>query len=262
MLRYLRLYLSFVRFSISRAVEFRMDFFCRILMDLVFYAVNIAFFKILFLQIPDLGGWSESQVMVFVASYLVADAIQMTVFANNVWVIPTLINRGDLDYYLVRPVSSLFFLGLRDVAVSSLINLACALSILFWALSSYQGPLGVMQLSVFALTLLNGAFIYFLIGLVFVLPAFWTHSARGFTQAFFATNQLFEKPYTIYSGITRVILTSVLPYSLMASFPARIIFEGISAEVLLHLSLVTVSLFALIVIFWNRGLRVYTSASS
>ena len=262
MLRYLRLYLSFVRFSISRAVEFRLDFFCRILMDLVFYAVNIAFFKVLFLQISNLGGWDQSQVMVFVASYLVADAIQMTIFANNVWVIPTMINRGDLDYYLVRPVSSLFFMGLRDVAVGSLINLICALSILYWALSSYHGPLGIMQLSVFALTLMNGAFIYFLIGLVFVLPAFWTHSARGFTQAFFATNQLFEKPYTIYRGAIRVFLTYVLPYTLMASFPARIIFEGISLEVLLHLSIVTLLLFILIVVLWNRGLRVYSSASS
>ena len=262
MLRYLRLYLSFVRFSISRAVEFRLDFFCRILMDLVFYAVNIAFFKVLFLQISDLGGWNQEQVMVFVASYLVADAIQMTIFANNVWVIPTMINRGDLDYYLVRPVSSLFFMGLRDIAVSSLINLICAFSILLWALSAYAGPLGIMQLCVFALTLINGAFIYFLIGLVFVLPSFWTHSARGFTHAFFATNQLFEKPYTIFRGLTRVLLTTALPYSLMASFPARIIFEGISLEVLLHLTLVTSLLFAAIVVLWNRGLRVYSSASS
>jgi len=262
MLRYVRLYLSFVRFSFSRAVEFRLDFFCRILMDLVFYAVNITFFKVLFLQISSLGGWNQSQVMVFVGSYLVADAIQMTIFANNVWVIPTLINRGDLDYYLVRPVSSLFFMGLRDVAVSSLVNLFCALAILMWALSGYDGSLGLIQLIVFALTLLNGAFIYFLIGLIFVLPAFWTHSARGFTQAFFATNQLFEKPYTIFHGVTRLILTTVLPYSLMASFPARIIFEGPTIEVIAHLSLVTILLFSLIVVVWNRGLRGYSSASS
>lgn len=262
MRRYLRLYLSFVRFSISRAVEFRLDFFCRIFMDLVFYAVNLAFFKVLFLRISSLGGWSEPQIMVFVASYLVADAIQMTVFANNVWVIPTMINRGDLDYYLVRPVSSLFFLSLRDVAVSSTINLLCALSILFWALSNFEGHIGFIQLLVFGLTVLNGAFLYLLIGLVFVLPAFWTHSARGFTQAFFATNQLFEQPYTIFKGLTRIILTTVLPYSLMASFPARIIFEGIQPSILLHLGLVTVLLFSTIALIWQRGLRAYSSASS
>ena len=44
----------------------------------------------------------------------VADAIHMTVFSNNMWWFPIFINRGDLDYYLIRPVSSLFFLSLRD----------------------------------------------------------------------------------------------------------------------------------------------------
>ena len=39
-MRYLRLYLYFLRFSFSRAMEFRLDFYFRILMDVAFYVVN------------------------------------------------------------------------------------------------------------------------------------------------------------------------------------------------------------------------------
>ena len=66
MLRYLRLDLHFLRFSTSRALEFRLDFFMRIVMDCVYYAVNLSFFRLLYLQVPTLGGLTEPQAMLFV----------------------------------------------------------------------------------------------------------------------------------------------------------------------------------------------------
>ena len=118
-MRYLRLYLYFLRFSISRAAEFRVDFYFRVVMDVVYYAVNLAFFGIIYTQTAVVGGWTLDQAYVFVAGFLFVDAVNMTVVANNMWVLPQLINKGDLDYYLVRPVSSLFFLSLRDFAANS-----------------------------------------------------------------------------------------------------------------------------------------------
>ena len=56
MRRYLRLYLHFVRFSFSRAFEFRVDFWFRVVMDCAFYAVNLAFFTLLYGQTPTIGG--------------------------------------------------------------------------------------------------------------------------------------------------------------------------------------------------------------
>src|SRR5258708_2566125 len=107
MIRYLRLYAHFVSFSFSRAMEFRVDFFFKIVMDLIFYAVNLLFFRLIYLQTPVLGGWDGHQIMLFVSGYLVIDAVFMTMFAGNLWMLTMFINRGDLDYYLVRPVSSL-----------------------------------------------------------------------------------------------------------------------------------------------------------
>ena len=62
-------------------MEFRLDFFFKIIMDCMFYVVNLGFYKILFLTTPILAGWSEDQTMVFVSSYLLVDALHMTVFA-------------------------------------------------------------------------------------------------------------------------------------------------------------------------------------
>jgi len=98
MARYLRLYLYFVRFSFSRAMEFRVDFYFRVVMDATFYAVHILFFTLLYRHTSLLGGWTLDQAYVFVCGYLLIDAINMTLFSNNLWWLPILVNRGDLEY--------------------------------------------------------------------------------------------------------------------------------------------------------------------
>ena len=120
-------------FPLSKAMEFRFDFSFRVFMDFAYYGIQIAFYNVIFLQTTALGGWNRDQALVFMGGYLVVDGIAMTFFSNNLWWLPTAVNRGDLDYYLTRPVSSLFFLTLRDFPANSLINLVFALGILAWA---------------------------------------------------------------------------------------------------------------------------------
>jgi ABC-2 type transport system permease protein len=262
MWRYLKLYSYFVRFSLSKSMEFRLDFFFRVFMDTFFYVVNILFYKIIFLDTGMLAGWSEPQVLVFVSGYLVVDAINMTVFSNNSWWLPIYINKGELDYYLVRPVSSLFFLSLRDFAVNSFVNLIMALSLLAWALWQYPEPLGIGRIFLFGLLLVNGTFLYHLVRLLSIIPVFWIHSGRGFEQLFWGLSRSMERPDRIFSGWVRRVLTTVIPYSLMASFPARVLFEGINVNLLLHLALVTVAFWLFVVWLWKMGLKAYSSASS
>src|SRR5687767_11980835 len=99
MMKYLRLYRSFLIFSISRSLEFRFDFTFRIFMDLTYYIVKIYFFKVIFLHTNLLAGWNEEQVLIFATTFLVVDAIQMTLISNNTWIFPGLVNKGELDYY-------------------------------------------------------------------------------------------------------------------------------------------------------------------
>jgi ABC-2 type transport system permease protein len=234
----------------------------RIVMDLVYYAVAIAFFRVLFLHTAILGGWNESQMMVFVSGYLIVDAINMTVFANNLWGLAPIINKGELDYYLVRPVSSLFFLSLRDFAANSFVNLICAFGIFVWAIHGYTPWPGFAKVGLFFLMLLNGSIIFASLNIMANALTFWTHSPRGFGELVWHMTKFSEKPDRIYSGLTRKILTLVLPFAIISSFPARLLLESFSWQILLHMVAVAIVLIALLILLWERGLRDYSSASS
>jgi ABC-2 type transport system permease protein len=231
-------------------------------MDAMYYVVNIAFFKIIYLHTSDIAGWTESQVMVFVSGYLVLDGLQMTVLSNNLWMLPQLVNRGDLDYYLLRPVSSLFFLSLRDFAANSFLNLTLAVGFMVYSIAHYDGPWSVGSLILYLFFLLNGLLLYFFLRLLAVLPVFWTGSGQGLDLLVWHFSRFLERPDGIFSGPIRRILTTVLPYCLMVSFPARLFFEGWSTTVVLHLLAVT-AVFTLVTgKLWSVALKHYSSASS
>lgn len=262
MMRYIRLYLHFLQFSFSKAMEFRMDFTFRIIMDCIYYVVNIGLFKVLYLHTDMIGGWTESQMMVFVGSYLLVDAISMTVFSNNMWWLPWYINKGELDYYLIRPVSPLFFLSLREFAANSFVNLLVAGGFFVYAISNYQGDWNLWTLAGFTLLIINGTLIHYCLQMLMIIPVFWTHSARGFIDLFYTLGLAMERPHKIFTGWVKIFFTIILPFALIASFPAQFFIEGFTRQNLLHITVVTSALWIVMLSTWKLGLKNYSSASS
>ncbi len=262
MIRYLRLYACFLRFSFSRAMEFRVDFFFRVVMDLAFYAVNLTFFSVLYLHTGSIAGWGLDESLVFISGFFFVDALHMTVFANNMWMLPILINRGDLDYYLVRPVSSLFFLSFREFAANSFLNLIMACGILWWALARYPGDLPATGIAVYISLLVLGCALHWCIYVIFMIPVFWIHSEYGLRQLLFGMIKFSERPDQIFSGWLHRVLVTFLPFCLIASFPTRILFEGVTLQRVGHNVGVVAAAFTLMLWLWRRGLKAYSSASS
>jgi ABC-2 type transport system permease protein len=260
--RYARLLLYFTRFSASKYMQFRVDFFFRIGMDVIYYVVNIAFYRVLYLHTPLLAGWTEAKMMVFVSGYLLIDAITMTLFTNNQWMLPTYVNRGDLDYYLIRPVSSLFFLSLRDIAINSFVNFVMAAGILVWAISRYPAPVPAAKIALFLAALGVGVVLQYSLSTLFVLPVFWTHSVNGFRMVYWSIARFIERPDGIFHGWARRVLTVFLPLCVISSFPAKLALEDFRWETLLQLVGLAAFFFGLVVVVWRVGLRSYSSASS
>jgi ABC-2 type transport system permease protein len=261
-MRYIKLYGYFLRFSFSKAMEFRVDFYFRILMDAMYYVFQFLFFSVIYLHTDLLAGWNQEQITIFIAGYIFIDALNMTVFANNCWWFPIYVNRGDLDYYLTKPVSTLFFMSLREFAANSFLNLLIAMGILTWAITSYSIAFPLWKIFGFFLLLLVGTFIYFLVHFTFLLSVFWTQSPRGFGDVFYAVAHTIERPDRIFKGAIRVLFTYVIPFSVMASYPARFLLEEFSWNVVFTIFGVAIVLFFVVLGIWKKGLRSYSSASS
>jgi ABC-2 type transport system permease protein len=262
MRRYLRLYAYFLRFSFSRAMQFRLDFFFRVGMDTLWYAMHLTMFAVLYRHTSEVGGWNRDQMWVFLGGVFVTDAIQMTLVSNNLWNFTQAVNKGDLDYHLVRPVSTLFFVSLREFAANSFLNLVIAAGILVWAIARYPGGLDPWAVAAYVPLLLLGGFIHYCLQLLFLLPVFWIHSGAGLRDVFWTMDAYTSRPVGIFTGWVRRMLVSILPLALVVSFPTRALLEGPSASLVLHVVGAAVAAFAVLLFAWKRGLLAYSSASS
>ena len=263
MTRYLRLYAHFLRFSFSKAMEFRVDFFFRFVMDIVFYIMQFLFFEIIYQYTPILGGWNKEEMTLFVCSFIFVDAFHMTFFASNAWWLPIAINKGDLDYYLTKPVSSFFFLSLKEFAANSSMNLILATSLLLTVLAQFSVAFSLFELLTFFILLLNGAVLYYAVYVLFLLSVFWTGSSRGFADVFFSVEKVFQKPDGIFSGYFRRVFLTFLPFCAMASLPTKFLIEPHNRMTVIF-EVVVASLFVYLLLWfmWRTGLRNYSSASS
>ena len=262
MLRYARLYLHFLRFSFTKAMQFRLDFFFRVVMDCAFYATNIAFFRVVHRHTDQIAGWNVEDTYVFVCSYLWLDAAHMTVFSNNMWWFPHFVNKGELDYYLVRPASPLFFVTLREFAANSLLNLIIATALVLHAMTTHPQSFSVLESLGFFLLLAFGVLLNATLHLLVLLPVFWAQSGESFRQLYYSLGLFAERPHRVYPNWLQRVLTTILPFALVASYPTSLLLDGFDERVFAQLLGVSFAFFVLLGVLWRRALRAYASASS
>ena len=126
-------------------------------------------------------------------------------------------------------------------------------------------PLNVSSLTGLVLligSLAAGFALRYLVHLLTIVPVFWWQRGQGLQMMYWHMARFIERPDRIYTGIVRVVLTTVLPFALMASVPARFYLEPFDARLCLHVTLVLLAFVAATALAWRAGLRAYSSASS
>lgn len=243
-------------------MEFRFDWWTRVVMDTIYYALHIGFFKIIYLHTATIAGWREDQAMVFIAIYLMIDALHMTTISGSIYMLGRYINSGAIDYYIIRPVSSVFFLTLRDFSGPSFVNFLMTAGILSWALLRFGEAFGALEVLLLIVSIALGFLIFYSLRVLWATHAFWTQSSLGTDNLFFSLCELSSRPDGIYQGLLRKALTTALPFALVASFPARVLFGPDRFSVLAHLAVVAALFFMLMLWVWGKAVRAYGSASS
>lgn len=262
MTRYFHLFAKFVSFSFAKALHFRVDFLARIVLDVFTYTLNIFFFETLFNVTNVIGGWTRPQMLIFVSSFLVFDALRMTLFSNNTFSLPVLINKGGLDYYLIRPVSPIFILSLRDFSTNSFVSLCFAVSLLAWSISTSPESYSLLQIVLFVSLILVGVYLSHLLHLIFLISVFWTQGGRGLEGVYYNLHEYATRPHRIFSGWPKVLLLTVLPLSVMISLPSEFLFSQGDYRIWFYCVAIAVVFTFIFNRLWKMGLKAYSSPSS
>ena len=131
--RYLSLWGSFFQNSLTRDMEFKANFLGGLFVDIAYYGIQFFFFSVIYSYVEALGVFSKEDVMIFLIVAFMADTFYMFFFSGNLFHLNRLMVRGDLDYFLLKPVHSQFMVSFRYVRSHAIISLIILCNLLIFS---------------------------------------------------------------------------------------------------------------------------------
>jgi ABC-2 type transport system permease protein len=259
--KYSRLFATQVRTNFVREAVYRTNFITMLLTDLVWIAVEFALFTVIYANTTTLGGWTKEQVFFFLGIFFASDAINATFFQRNFWQFSDLINKGELDILLTKPISPVFLALTRWMSLTSILNLFLGLGIAI-KYGPAAGFAGGWRWALVPIWLAIGVTAAVLLRFTFAIWVFWTDRSWAITRLYFQFFGLATKPDAIFPVAIRYTIMTFLPFAFIGSVPTRALLFGLTPLETALVGLVLVTFFFLNRFLWRAGLRRYQSASS
>lgn len=261
MKRYIKLYLSFLRNNISREMEFRTNFIVQSLLNLVWAGVLYITVEVMYRQTTGIGDWSKYEFLTHVAVYSFGNSVFRLFFTTNTQNFSTLVREGTFDFYLTKPVNTLFLTSTRKIQLYQIPRavLFGVLSVVFASRVNPTLDFETISISLF-IVLLGCLSINFYFWIVNVY-SFWKPRVWNIFFVFEQIRALGKYPSNIYPSIIKP-LAYILPLAAWTTIPTKFMLgEG---DIFMFIYAIGIFIiFALgCKIFWNLGIKHYESASS
>ncbi|HGY5543306.1 MAG: ABC transporter permease [Prochlorococcus sp.] len=260
-----RYLLSLKRFW-ATALAGQLEYQANMLIDLLAMVGSLAgsifVLSLFFGQGRELGGWSWEAALVVQGIYTFLDGVSSTWLRPNLSAIVTHVREGTLDFVLLKPIDSQFWVSLRIMAPAGLPEIGLGLVLIVWAASRAGASLSLGTSLVAVLMLFVGGVILYALWFVIAATSIWFVKTWNATEVLRAVLASGRFPVSAYPPTLRLVFTLVLPVAFLTTVPAEVIL-GRAAMPMLVLGLFLAVLFFLgSRAFWLFALRYYTSASS
>ncbi len=260
-IKYFKIYFAFLRASIIADMQYRLNYLTRFATDIFWYIAQVMMYEVIYLHTQKIGTWEIAQTRVFLGMLFVIDSLYTVLFSENVDRLSEKVRKGDLDLLLAKPINSQFMISLQKVNTSILGNLIISFSWLFYSLNQISNF--TFQQALWLIILLpSGLCIFYSLRFMFSATAVIFTKSDNLQYMWYQIYKLGMRPDAIYFPTLRILLMTLIPVSLIASVPSRVLFQDASLELTLWtLFAGPLALYSSIV-FWNFCLSKYSSASS
>ena len=262
-LRYAGIYAALWKNSVTRETMFKGNFLLWILVEMLWFGLQLCFIGVLYLHTNDIGTWTKWQVVMLIgASHVIQQTFQ-AFFLVNCTNLSELVRTGKFDFLLLLPVNTRFVVSLRQVDLGAFVNAASGLGVMAYAARKLHLALTLPHVAGFFALCAAGILIHY--SLMFLLAAisFWTVRSQGIVWGYYNLFNIARMPDEAFQGPFRAVFTFAIPMLLVSNVPVRLLADKLSSPwPVLLLVVMSGACFLLSEAGWKISLRHYTSASS
>lgn len=257
--QFLRIYIWNSKLNISRCMEYRLDFFIGLIVNLLLACAGPVFQYLLFSQVNGYPGWSIQEIILFQGILLVALGLKTVLTGNVAGYVESLIRQGSLDRLLLRPYSSIGMILANGFSLDGIGTVAAGVVISMVTIIRMRicPPVYVWLMTLFAIGMGLVLFIAFDILLSCVMIRLV--NIGRLNEIFNSIAKFGQYPLELYPKWVRLLFLSVVPFAIWVNIPCRILLEDIGKYMIVPFLVVFVFL-GLSLYCWNGCIKHYSSA--
>jgi ABC-2 type transport system permease protein len=172
------------------------------------------------------------------------------------------VNKGELDFVLIRPISSQFLVSIRYVDFGDLPTAVVGIAYIVIGVGRLGLAPGPVEVGSFVVLVLSALLSLYAIWFILVTLVLWTGRINNIAAVVEPFMGLARMPSDVYQGLAKPILTYGLPIAAIATLPSKALLGIVEPGMVPYQLVLAAVLLWLSHWFWHFSLRRYTSASS
>ena len=263
LIRYLNIYAMLWRNSLVREMSFKANFLLWIVVELLWFGLQLTFIGVMYLHTADIAGWSKWQVVLLIGASHFIQQIFQAFFLINCTHLSELVRTGKLDFFLMLPVNTRFIVSVRQLDLGGFVNAGTALAVMVYAATRLGLTPSLVQVLSFLVLCAAGIIIHYSLMFLLATISFWAVQAQGIVWAYYNLFNIARLPDAAFKGLFKAFFTFAIPMLLVSNVPVKLLVQklGSPLEMLLLLAMAAACL-SISEVGWRLSVRHYTSASS
>ena len=246
--------------AIAAELEYRINFAIAALSSLGGLVGSLFGLFLFYQRDYTFAGWSWEEALVVLGVFTLLQGFAATILAPNLNKIVRHVQEGTLDFILLKPISSQFWLSTRTISPWGIPDLLFGAGLIGYA-GVQLGLPAIAYLSgliPIALSFLSLYSLWFMLG----ATSIWFVKIYNVTEVLRGLLEAGRFPMVAYPTIYRFFFTFIIPVAFLTTIPAQMILDRVEWGWLAASAGLAITLFFVSRGFWRFALQFYTSASS
>ncbi|MBD2744450.1 ABC transporter permease [Coleofasciculus sp. FACHB-1120] len=260
MQRYLRVLKLFWSTAIAAELEYRVNFVLAAFSSLGNLAGSMFGLSLFYRNGYTFEGWKWEEALVVLGVFTILQGFSNTFLVPNLNRIVDQVQQGTLDFVLLKPISSQFWLSTRAFSPWGLPDLVFG-----GVLIGYAGARLGLKISDYFLStipLLFGFAILYSLWFMLGATSIWFVKIYNVTEVLRGFLEAGRYPMVAYPAAYRFFFTFVVPVAFLTTIPAEAMLGRVEVGWMVSAGVLALALLFASRVFWRFALRFYTSASS
>lgn len=196
------------------------------------------------------------------ATFLVINSLTKVFFSHNFKKLASLVYYGELDLVLVKPLSSQFYVSLREFSWHTLLRFLMGCSVLLVVATSSKIEISFLNFALFLAMLVFSIVIVYSLWFMSLNLVFWLGNISNIYEFFHPILRLTVIPLDILPPILKHFFFFVFPLAFVITIPVKTLLGLISWPTVFYGIFISLFLLFLSHKVWQFNLKHYSSASS